>query len=212
MAKLFDQRYLADRGSCLRRHPPCRFAAMGAGELGADPDQGGGEVHVFPGQPEELGDPQAAEEGSSDQQAPAGWTGGEQALDLGAAEHPLATSPVARALLGFEQLDRIDDDPAAAASEAQDALQDGEGVGGALRRATSGAQLTDQSGDVLDPERSDPPMAEAGEDVVVKVEAVRLICTGVAIAGRHHRLEALAPAAGNGVEAQVRRGRHPARL
>ena len=39
---------------------------MGAGELGADPDQTGGEVDV-----KELGDPQAAEEGCGDQQAPA---------------------------------------------------------------------------------------------------------------------------------------------
>jgi hypothetical protein len=51
-----------------------------------------------------------------------------------------------------------------------------------------------------------------GEDVVVKVEAVRLVCTGVPFSGRHHRLEARAPAAGDGVEAQARRGRHPARL
>lgn len=62
------------------------------------------------------------------------------------------------------------------------------------------------------PSDPDPPVAEPGQDVVVEVEAVRLVCTGVAFSGRHHRLEARAPAAGDGVEAQARRRRHPARL
>jgi hypothetical protein len=44
---------------------------MGPGELGADPDQSGSEVDVLPDQPKQLGDPQAAEEGGGDQQAPA---------------------------------------------------------------------------------------------------------------------------------------------
>jgi len=41
VGELLDQRHLADRGGCLRRHPPRRFAAMRAGELGTDPDQPG---------------------------------------------------------------------------------------------------------------------------------------------------------------------------
>jgi hypothetical protein len=114
---------------------------------------------------------------------------------------------VARALLGLERLDRIGRDPAAATGEAQDALQRSEGVGGGLRRAPGDAEFVDQSGDVLDPERSDPPVAEAGQDVVIEVEAERLVCTGVPFSGRHHLLEACAPAAGDGVEAQARRGR-----
>jgi hypothetical protein len=177
---------------------------MGARELGADPDQTGGEVDVLPDQPEELGDPQATEEGGGDQQPSARGTGGEQALDLRPPQHPLAPSPVARALLGLEQLDWIGRDPAVAAGEAQDAMQRSEGVGGGLWRAPGGAEFGDQIGDVLDPERSDPPVAEAGQDVVIEVEAVRLVCTAVPFSGRHHRLEACAPAAGDGVEAHAR--------
>lgn len=65
--ELLDQRHLANRGGRLRRRPPSRFAAMGAGELRADPNQASGKVDVLPNQPEELGDPQAAEEGGGDQ-------------------------------------------------------------------------------------------------------------------------------------------------
>jgi len=55
----------------------------------------------------------------------------------------------------------------------------------------------------------DPPPAESRQQVVVEVEAVGLVGAAAALAGRHHRLEALAPARCHGVEAQVRRGRHP---
>jgi hypothetical protein len=45
---------------------------------------------------------------------------------------------VARALVGFQQLDRIGEDPTLATGEAKDALQRPERVGCALRRATVG--------------------------------------------------------------------------
>jgi hypothetical protein len=42
---------------------------------------------------------------------------------------------------------------------------------------------------------------------VVEVEAVRLVRAPVAFSGRHHPFEPCAPAGGDGVEAQARRGR-----
>ena len=55
-------------------------------------------------------------------------------------------------------------------------------------------------------------MAEPGQEVVVEMEAVSLVGPSMAIARRHHSLEALAPAGGDGVETKARRGRHPTRL
>jgi hypothetical protein len=62
------------------------------------------------------------------------------------------------------------------------------------------AQFDDQRGDVLDPEPADLLPAEAGQEVVVEVEAVGLMGAGPALSGRHHR-RALAPARRHGVEA-----------
>lgn len=47
---------------------------------------------------------------------------------------------------------------------------------------------------------------------MVEVEAVSLQGAGMAIAHLDHRLEALAPPAGDGVEAKPGRGRHASRL
>jgi hypothetical protein len=194
LGQLGDQRDLAHRGRCLRRNPPRRLAAVGAGELRSDPDQPGGEIYVGPHQPEQLGDPQAAEERGLDQQAAGPRAGAEQPLDLRPPQNPAARAPRrARALPGLEQLDRVGEDPAAPAGEAQHALQGRDGVGGRLRLAPGAAQLADQRGDVLDPDRGDPPPAESRQQVVVEVEAVGLVGARPAIAGRHHRLEALAP-------------------
>ena len=44
---------------------------------------------------------------------------------------------------------------------------------------------------------------------MVEVEAVRLVGPPVPFSSRHHSLEARAPAGGDGVEAQARRGRYP---
>jgi hypothetical protein len=74
------------------------------------------------------------------------------------------------------------------------------------------SQFGDQAGYVFNPDRGDPARAQSGQDVVVEVEAVGLVGARVTLTRYHHRLEALAPSRRDGVEAQSRRGRHPARF
>lgn len=88
VGELWDQRHLPYRSPRLRWHPPRRFAAMCAGELGSYPNQPGSEVDVSPGKPEELGDPQTANESGLDQDAPARRAGVQQPLDFRLPQHP----------------------------------------------------------------------------------------------------------------------------
>jgi hypothetical protein len=81
------------------------------------------------------------------------WARFQQPFDFRLSQHPSSrVSRWAGSLLRLEQLDRVGEDPAAAASEAQHALQGGQGVGRRLRRAPRGAQVGDQTGDIFDPD------------------------------------------------------------
>ena len=108
------------------------------------------------------------------------------------------------AIVVFEPLDRVGDDPAAAAREAHHALERRERARRGLRRSTSAPQLVPQLGDVIDGERGDRPPSEAGEQVAVELVAVRLERARVALAGGDLRLEAVEPLAGDGPEAKPR--------
>ena len=65
-------------------------------------------VDVIPDQPQELGDPQAAEESGLDQDPTARGAGIEQALDLTPPQDSLATALRPRPLLWLEQIDGVD--------------------------------------------------------------------------------------------------------
>jgi len=79
---------------------------------------------------------------------------------LAAAEHALAAALRPGSLVVLEPLDRVGDDPAAAAREAQHALQRRERARRGLGRAAAAPQLVQQLGDVVDRERGDPPPPE----------------------------------------------------
>ena len=135
-------------------------AAVGARELGAHVDHAGREVDVVPDEAEHLGDAQAGVEDGRDHQPVARRAGAEQPLDLGAAEHALAAALRPWALVVLEQFDRVGDYPAAAAREAQHALERRQRARRGLRRAAGAPQLVQQLGDVVDRERGDPPPPE----------------------------------------------------
>lgn len=61
-------------------------------------------------------------------------------------------------------------------------------------------------------QRGDPSRGKTRQQVVLEVVAVALQRARVPLAGEDLRLEAGKPATGDGVEAQPRRGGHPARL
>ncbi len=123
-------------------------------------DYPGREVDVVPDEPEHLGDPQAGVEHGRDHQPLARRAGCEQALDLGAAEHPLAAPLWPGALVVLEPLDRVGDDPTAAAGEAHHALERRERARRRFRRAAIAAQLVQQLSDVSDRDRRGPPPPE----------------------------------------------------
>jgi hypothetical protein len=113
----------------------------------------------------------------------------------------------------LEQLDGIGDDPAAAAGEAHDALERRERARCGLCRAALSAQRIEQSGDVVDGERRDPPPRERRQQVAVELVAVRLKRARVTLAGGDLGLEALKPSAGDGLEGKPRRtGTLPSRV
>jgi hypothetical protein len=138
--ELGDERDVADRGRGLRGYAPRGRPAVGARQLRAHVDDAGVEVDVVPDEAEQLGDPQARVEHGRDHQPVAWRADREQALDLGAAEHALAATLGPRALVVLEPLDRVGDDPAAAAGEAHDALERPERARRGLRRAALAAQ------------------------------------------------------------------------
>jgi hypothetical protein len=117
--ELRDERNVTQRGRGLRRDAPGGRAAVGARELCAHVDHAGREIDVVPDQAEHLRDAQAGVEDGRRHQPVGLGAGAEQALDLGAAEHALAAALRPWALVVLEPLDRVGDDPAAAAGEAQ---------------------------------------------------------------------------------------------
>jgi hypothetical protein len=185
---------------------------VGARQLRAHVDDASVEVDVVPDEAEHLGDPQARVEHGRDHEPLAGRADREQALYLGAAEHPLATTLGPRALVVFEPLDRVGDDPAAAAGEAHDALERPERARRGLRRAALAAQSMQQLGDVVDRDRRKPPRAERRQEMAVEVVAVRFERARMALARRYLGLEALKPPADDSVEPQLRRDRRDSGL
>jgi hypothetical protein len=104
----------------------------------------------------------------------------------------------------LEPLDRVGDDPAAAAGEAHDALERRERARRGLRRAALAAQPMEQLGDVVDRDRRDPPPTERRQEMAVEVVPVRLERARMALARRYLGPEALKPPAGDRVEPQPR--------
>jgi hypothetical protein len=134
-------------------------ATVGARELRAHVDHAGREIDVVPDQAEHLRDAQAGVEDGRQHQPVARRAGREQALDLGAAEHALAAPLRPGALVVLEPLDRVGEDPAAAARKAQHALERRQRARRGLGRAALAPQLVQQFGDVVDRDRGDrtPP-------------------------------------------------------
>jgi hypothetical protein len=81
-----------------------------------------------------------------------------------------------------------------------------------LGRAALQPQVEQQLGHVVDRDARHPPAGKGGQQLAVELVAVRLERARVALTGRDPRLEALKPAARDGVEAKVRRARHGAGL
>jgi hypothetical protein len=185
---------------------------VGARQLRANVNDAGVEVDVVPDEAEHLGNPQARVEHSRDHQPVAWRADREQALDLGAAEHALAATLGPRTLVVLEPLDRVGDDPAAAAGEAHHALERRERARGGLRRAALASQSMQQLGDVVDRDRRDPPRAELGQEMAVEVVAVRLERARMALAHRDLGVEAFKPPASDTVEPQPRRHRRDSGL
>ena len=90
----------------------------------------------------------------------------------------------------LEQLDRVGDDPVAAARQAQHALERRERARRGLRRTARTPQLVQQLGDIVDCERGDPAPAQARQQVALELVAVGLERARVALAGGDLRLEA----------------------
>jgi hypothetical protein len=90
--------------------------ALGSGEIQiAKPltiqGVGGRIASVIPDQPEHFGDAQAGVEHRRDHQPVARRAGFQQPLDLCAAQHALASTRRARALVGLELINGVDGDP-----------------------------------------------------------------------------------------------------
>jgi hypothetical protein len=158
--ELGNERDVEHRGRGLGRDAPGRITAVGARELRAHVDHAGREVDVVPHHADHLRDAQAGVEDGGHHQPVVRRAGAKQPLDLRAAEHALAAPPRPGALVVLEQLDRVGDDPAAAAREAHHALERRERARRGLRRAARTPQLVQQLGDVIDRERGNRPQPE----------------------------------------------------
>jgi hypothetical protein len=104
-----------------------------------------------------------------------------------------------------EQLDRVGDDPVAAAREAHHALERRERARRGLRRTARTPQLVQQLGDVVDRERGGPAPPQRRQQVALELVAVGLKRARVALAGGDLSPEAVEPTAGNGLEAKPKR-------
>jgi hypothetical protein len=145
---------------------------MRARELRTDMEHAAVKVDVVPGQAEQLGDPQPGVERGRDHQPVARRARPKEPFDLVAAEDSLAPPRQSRPLVGLELVDWVDRDPSMPARVANDAMERRERARGGLRRAALGVQPVEQSGDVVDRQRTHPSGRERGQQVMLEVVAV----------------------------------------